>query len=113
VDWSRIDAARVADMIAKLARRKQSVPRAFINALLLAGHVVPAEIVQTTDQRVLNVLNETPVTTEGAITGDLHALADIADIEPEIAQAIVARLARIGGADEACRLALAFWPRVP
>ncbi|MGE8943940.1 HAD-IIIC family phosphatase [Leptospira interrogans] len=113
VDWSRIDAARVANIIAKLVRQKQSVPRTLVNAFLLAGHVVPVEMAQTPDQRVLNVLNEVVVKNEAAITGDLRALADIANIEPEIAQAIVARLVRIGGLDEACHLALAFWPRVP
>jgi FkbH-like protein len=113
VDWSRIDAVRVATMIAKLACQRQSVPRALIKALLLAGHVVPAEMAQTPDQRVLNVLNGTAPKTGAAIAGDLRTLPDIASIEPEMAQAIIARLVHFEELDEAYRVALAFWPRVP
>jgi FkbH-like protein len=112
VDWSRIDADDVRRLLADMAQRKQSMPRAVANALLLAGHVLPADVPHGPAARALNTLNRIQIAADAAVS-DLSHLAESADLDPDIAQAIVKRLVRLGAVGEACRLALALWARLP
>ncbi|KAB2917425.1 MAG: HAD-IIIC family phosphatase [Hyphomicrobiaceae bacterium] len=114
VDWSGIPAPRVAGMIANLTRQGLALPRWLAGALLVAGHVLPAELVQTPDHRVLNQLNRYAADKEGAISAaDIDPLAARENIEPDIVRAIVTRLRAMGASADACRLALAHWRDVP
>lgn len=112
VEWSRIDPDRVAGLLAEMARRKHPVPRTLVDALLLAGHVVPAELPQAPEQRTLNALNGTLAAADIAVS-DVSGLAERIDLDPDIVRAIVKRLIQLEAAGEACRLSLALWPRLP
>jgi FkbH-like protein len=112
IDWSSVEASRVADMQAALDGRQLGLPRELADALLLAGHVVPAAFTPAPEQRALNALNRgtAPAMAAGA---DLCRLAEHGSIAPEFAHAIVRRLAGLGAHAEACRLALAAWCSAP
>jgi hypothetical protein len=112
VDWSRIDPGVVAELLAEMVRRRQPFPRQLVNLLLLAGHVLPADAPLTPDQSVLNALNGS-LPGAGAPASDLSRLGEAPDLDPDMARAIVARLVQLEATEEACRLALALWPRAP
>lgn len=114
IDWSSIDSARVADMIARLAQQQVALPRALVNALLLAGHVLPTEMVQTPGQRALNVLNGNDAKTQATMAAaNLPCLSAPANVDPEIGRAIVGHMATLGASADACRMALALWCHTP
>jgi FkbH-like protein len=112
IDWSSVDATRVADMLAALGQCQLTPPRELVNALLLANHVVPADFALSPEQRALDTLNR-GAATPATVAADIHSLAEQRNVAPEIAGAIVKRLAASGAAADACALALALWRWAP
>ena len=114
IDWSGIDSTRVADMVARLARRQLALPRAVVSSLLVAGHVLPTEMMQTPGQRALNLLNGNDAKTQASVVAaSLPCLAEPANMDAEIGRAIVGRMATFGVSADACRMALALWCHTP
>jgi FkbH-like protein len=112
IDWTSVHSTRVAGMLAALGERQLAPPRDLVNALLLARHVVPDDLALSPEQRALNTLNRgagTPAT----VAADISRLAEHGNVAPEVAGAIVKRLAASGAAADACALALALWRRAP
>ncbi len=112
IDWSRVEPARVAGMLATLAERRLTLPRELVTAMLLAGHAVPTDVALAPELRALSTLNggwSAPATA----VADLVRLAENGGMAPEVAGAIVKRLAALGADAEACALALAAWRFAP
>src|SRR5690606_27527734 len=92
VDWSSVSPARVARIFSALSGRNVAPPRALMDALLLAGHTVPADFTRSLEQRALNDLNRATAV-PAILAADISRLAEHEHIAPEIAGAIVRRLA--------------------
>jgi FkbH-like protein len=112
IDWSSVHPTRVAGMLAALGERQLAPPRDLVNALLLAHHVVPADLPLSPEQRALNALNR-GAATPATMAADISRLAEHGNVAPEIAGAIVKRLGASGAAADACTLALALWRSTP
>lgn len=112
VDWSSVSPARVARIFSALSGRNVAPPRALMDALLLAGHTVPADFTRSLEQRALNDLNRATAV-PAILAADISRLAEHEHIAPEIAGAIVRRLASLGADAEACSLGLALWRSMP
>jgi FkbH-like protein len=112
IDWSNVDPTRVAEMLAALDERQLTPPRELVSALLLADHVLPTDLALSPEQRALDTLNR-GATTPAAVAADISRLAEHGNVAPEIAVAIVKRLAASSAAVDACALALALWRRAP
>jgi FkbH-like protein len=112
VDWSSVFPARVARILSALGGQNVVPPRELIDALLLAGHTVPANLTRSLEQRALNDLNR-GTAAPSIIAADLSRLAEHDCIAPELAGVIVDRLAALGAGEEACGLGLALWRSMP
>jgi FkbH-like protein len=112
VDWSRVSPGRVAGMLAALDARRQALPRDIATALLVAGHTVANDAAFSAELRALSNLNRGDIPS-AAQAADLSRLAENGSIAPEVASAVVKRLAALGDDDAACAVALAAWRFVP
>jgi FkbH-like protein len=99
-------------MCSTLIEQKVVPPRDLVDALLLAGHEVPDDFTRSSEQRALNELNRGSAAPE-RVSADLSLLAEHEELAPEMARAIVDRLAALGADAEACNLALALWRFMP
>jgi FkbH-like protein len=112
VDWSGVDPARVAGMLANLGARGLALPRELATAVLIAGHALPADAALGPELRALSDLNRGAVPS-AAVVADLVRLAEDGSIDPKVAGAIVKRLVALGADAGACALALAVWRLAP
>lgn len=112
IDWTGVDRARVADMLAALGERRLVLPRELANAVLLAGHAMPTDVALSPELRALSDLNRGTIA-PSTVAADLSRLAEHGSMAPEVAGAIVKRLAALGADAEACALALAVWRFAP
>jgi FkbH-like protein len=112
IDWFAVDPARVTAMLTSLGRRQLALPRDIATAVLLAGHAVPTDIALSPELRALSDLNRGVVLPAAAIA-DLARVAENGTVAPEVAAAIVKRLAALGADEEACVLTLAAWRLAP
>jgi FkbH-like protein len=112
IDWSGVSPARVAGMLATLGAQRVALPRELATALLIAGHAVPDDAAFSRELRALSNLNRAEVPSV-AVIADLSRLAENGSMAPEVAGAIVRRLAALGADADACALALAAWRLAP
>ena len=112
VDWSSVSPARVESLFSALGARDVAPPSGLVDALLLAGHTVLTGSARSLEQRALNDLNRATAV-PAILAADISRLAEHEHIAPEIAGAIVRRLASLGADAEACSLGLALWRSMP
>jgi FkbH-like protein len=119
IDWSRITADRVEDMLARLEAEAIRAPVWLIKSLLVAGHTLPMTEHGTLDPalQALNALNRLARSAREDSSDALHVVVEdlIAreDLEPDLVATTVRRLTALNQGALAARLALAHVQRAP
>ncbi|MDQ8698269.1 HAD-IIIC family phosphatase [Hyphomicrobium sp. LHD-15] len=117
IDWSKVPPPKVSLLLLSLAEAGLSVPRWLSKALLLAGHKLDAGSAQTltASLAVLNRLNAASGewNEREAVSGAIATLAYDPDIDPAVVGALLRRLMALSWDEEALRLALAHYHRMP
>lgn len=117
VDWGAVPPHKVGLLLSSLAQARLAMPRWLARALLLAGHTLPAEAEPALPAALvlLNRLNNAggEPYERTAIAPLLAALADVRELDADVAAALVRRLVALSWDEEALRLALAQSHRVP
>lgn len=112
IDWKQVPAGKVDRLLERLASAGVKPPAWLAQSLLVAGHRLEADVTGhlAPPLQLLAALN---LRDAGSRIEPWPADIEEAALDAEVATAIVSRLAKLGDAAAACRLALAQWPRLP
>jgi FkbH-like protein len=117
IDWSRVPPQKVGLLLSSLDESGLSIPRWLSKSLLLAGHKLDNRAAQTLTAglAVLNRLNAASGESDERepVSAAIATLEHDPDIEPAITGALLRRLMALSWDEEALRLALAQFHRVP
>ena len=117
IDWARVAPERVRAMLRDLEANHVRVPDWLTRALLLAGHVLPGELVRAIPEELaaLDELNSATGTADErrAFAAIHRRLRHRESGEGDVLTAIVKRLQALGWNDEAAELALSFQDEAP
>ncbi len=119
IEWRVVDPGKVERLLEALTAEGIRLPAWFAKALIVGGHVLPAEHQAGLDATLnaLNSLNKAQMANAAEADGATEAwgayLALIEDLEPEMVSAGVRRLASLGRGELAAQLGIAHWLRVP
>jgi FkbH-like protein len=119
IDWRAVDPSKVKRLLDALAGEGIRLPAWLAKALILGGHVLPAEaqLGLGAPLKALNSLNRAQ--TASGLEGDTSPeawgayLELVEDLEPDIVTAGARRLVSLGRGQLAARLAITHWLRAP
>lgn len=124
LDWKKAEPDQIRRLFSRLQAASKPVPLWFLSILVVAGHPLPEQHKSSAarDILILNALNPRSLdratsqienVVVSALARELCDLADLQQVDPDIAAAAVKRLRHLRMTDEACRLALATWQIAP